>query len=143
MNLFDDYKMMSDMEEGENVIPIFTDIIKKTDEIKDLPEFLPILPLRNSVLFPGVVFPINIGRQKSFKLIREIQRTTRIFGALSQIDAEVEDPQFSDMHKVGTVAEILKVIEMPDNTISVIIQGKSRFEVLEYTGSEPYFMARV
>ncbi|MBQ3832261.1 MAG: LON peptidase substrate-binding domain-containing protein, partial [Bacteroidales bacterium] len=143
MNLFDDYKMMSDMEEGENVIPIFTDIIKKTDEIKEYPEILPILPLRNSVLFPGVVFPINIGRQKSFKLIREIQRTTRIFGALSQIDAEVEDPQFSDMHKVGTVAEILKVIEMPDNTISVIIQGKSRFEVLEYTGSEPYFMARV
>ena len=135
--------MMSDMEEGENVIPIFTDIIKKTDEIKEYPEILPILPLRNSVLFPGVVFPINIGRQKSFKLIREIQRTTRIFGALSQIDAEVEDPQFSDMHKVGTVAEILKVIEMPDNTISVIIQGKSRFEVLEYTGSEPYFMARV
>ncbi|MBQ1607221.1 MAG: endopeptidase La [Bacteroidales bacterium] len=143
MNLFDDYKMMSDMEEGENVIPIFTDIIKKTDEIKEYPEILPILPLRNSVLFPGVVFPINIGRQKSFKLIREIQRTTRIFGALSQIDAEVEDPQFSDMHKIGTVAEILKVIEMPDNTISVIIQGKSRFEVLEYTGSEPYFMARV
>ncbi|MBQ1696009.1 MAG: endopeptidase La, partial [Bacteroidales bacterium] len=135
--------MMSDMEEGENVIPIFTDIIKKTDEIKEYPEILPILPLRNSVLFPGVVFPINIGRQKSFKLIREIQRTTRIFGALSQIDAEVEDPQFSDMHKIGTVAEILKVIEMPDNTISVIIQGKSRFEVLEYTGSEPYFMARV
>ncbi|MBO7651705.1 MAG: LON peptidase substrate-binding domain-containing protein, partial [Bacteroidales bacterium] len=135
--------MMSDMDEGENVIPIFTDIIKKTDEIKDLPEFLPILPLRNSVLFPGVVFPINIGRQKSFKLIREIQRTTRIFGALSQIDAEVEDPQYSDMHNIGTVAEILKVIEMPDNTISVIIQGKSRFEVLEYTGSDPYFMARV
>ena len=143
MNKFDDYRLMSDMEEGESIIPIFTDVIKKTDDLKDLPEFLPILPLRNSVLFPGVVLPINIGRQKSFKLIREIQKTTRIFGALSQIDAEIEDPQFSDMHRIGTVAEILKVIEMPDNTISVIIQGKSRFEVLEYTGNDPYFMARV
>ena len=143
MNKFDDYRLMSDMEEGESIIPIFTDVIKKTDDLKDFPEFLPILPLRNSVLFPGVVLPINIGREKSFKLIRNIQKTTRIFGALSQIDAEVEDPQYSDLHKIGTVAEILKVIEMPDNTISVIIQGKSRFEVLEYTSDDPYFTARV
>ena len=143
MNKFDDYKLMSDMEESESIIPIFTDVIKKTDDLKDFPEFLPILPLRNSVLFPGVVLPINIGREKSFKLIRNIQKTTRIFGALSQIDAEVEDPKYSDLHKIGTVAEILKVIEMPDNTISVIIQGKSRFEVLEYTSDDPYFNARV
>ena len=143
MNIFDDYRMMSDGDENESIIPIFTDVIKKTDDIKEFPEFLPILPLRNSVLFPGVVLPINIGRQKSFKLIRDIQKTTRIFGALSQIDAEIEDPQYADLHKIGTVAEILKVIEMPDNTISVIIQGKSRFEILEYTGDDPYFNARV
>ncbi len=143
MNKFEDFNLMSEFEDGEGIIPIFTDVIKKTDDIKELPEFLPILPLRNSVLFPGVVFPINIGRQKSFKLIREIQKTTKLFGAISQIDAEVEEPQYSDLHRIGTVAEILKVIEMPDNTISVIIQGKSRFEVVEYTGSEPFFNARV
>ena len=143
MNKFDDLNLMSDSEEGEGILPIFTDVIKQTDDNKELPEFLPILPLRNSVLFPGVVLPINIGREKSFKLIREVQKKSRLFGALSQIDAEVEDPQYADLHKVGTVAEILKVIEMPDNTISVIIQGKSRFDVVEYTGSEPYFSARV
>ncbi|MCF0206525.1 MAG: endopeptidase La [Bacteroidales bacterium] len=142
MKKFEEYELMPELEEG-SIAPIFTDVIKGGEEIKDYPEVLPILPLRNSVLFPGVVIPIHIGREKSFKLIRDIQKTTKIFGALSQIDAEVENTTFNDMYNTGTVAEILKVIEMPDNTVSVIIQGKRRFKVNEFLNSEPYFNARV
>lgn len=128
--------------ESQEIIPIFTDIVKADNNIV-YPDELPILPLRNATLFPGVVLPISIGRKKSFDLIRDIQNTTKIFGAVSQKDADIENPTYSDLYNIGTVAEIIKVIEMPNNTISVIIHGKSKIEISEFVASEPYFKAKV
>ncbi|MFQ3579785.1 MAG: endopeptidase La, partial [Bacteroidales bacterium] len=87
--------------------------------------------------------PLTIGRNKSYKLIKEISKTTKIFGTVTQKAAEIEDPVYDDLYRIGTVAEILKVIEMPDDTISVIIQGRTRFKVKEYLTDEPYFLGKV
>ncbi len=125
------------------IIPILSNIDDDDIYTKDYPEEIPILPLRNAVLFPGVVFPLTIGRKKSYKLIRDIQNTTKLFGAVSQKNAEVENPETDEIFTVGTLAEIIKVVEMPDDTISVIIQGKCRFAVNEYTTSDPYYKAKV
>ncbi|PLX09373.1 MAG: endopeptidase La [Marinilabiliales bacterium] len=131
-------------ERDSDIIPLVTNIFDE-DEInqKNYPEEIPILPLRNTVLFPGVVIPLTVGRDKSYQLIRSIQNNTKIFGAISQKQAEVEDPKPEDIYKIGTIAEIIKIIEMPDNTISVIIQGKRRFEVQEYISDDPFYKARV
>lgn len=128
-------------EEAE-FIPIVTEFNEEEDDTNH-PETLPILPLRNTVLFPGVVIPLTIGRSKSFKLIKDIHKTTKFFGAVAQKELEIEDPKPDDIYKVGTLAEILKVIEMPDDTISVIIQGKKRFNINQYLTDEPYHMATV
>lgn len=127
-------------DQGE-IIPIVTDLIDDANIV--FSETLPVLSLRNTVLFPGVVIPLTIGRSKSFKLIRDIQKTTKYFGAISQKEADVEDPKPDDMYQIGTVAEILKVIEMPDDTISVIIQGKRRFHINQFLTDDPYYMASV
>lgn len=136
-------KMIMGSGEGDSeIIPIVADSFED-NTTKVYPDTIPILPLRNTVLFPGVVIPLTIGRSKSFKLIKDIQSTTKYFGAVSQKAADVEDPQPDDMFRIGTVAEILKVIEMPDDTISVIIQGKRRFEINQILSDEPYNMASV
>lgn len=106
-----------------------------------MPSSLPILPLRNTVLFPGVVIPITLGREKSQMLVREVQKSNGLFGAICQRDAAIENPSPSDLFEVGTVAQVIKVLQMPDNSTSVIIQGKRRFKTVEYTSQEPYFMA--
>jgi ATP-dependent Lon protease len=110
-------------EQGE-FIPILAD--GDDDDLTSvvLPEILPILPLRNTVLFPGVVMPITVGRQKSLKLIREAYSGNRLIGTVAQKEGQVEDPGPEDMFSVGTMAEVLKILEMPDGTTSVIIQGK-------------------
>lgn len=110
---------------------------------EDIPETLAILPLRNTVLFPGVVIPITVGRDKSIKLVRESYKTDRIIGVVSQKDMNVEDPGFEQLHKVGTVAMIIKVLQMPDGNTTVIIQGKQRFKLKDLVQSEPYIKARV
>lgn len=133
--------MVAGKEEAE-FIPIVTEFNEEEDDTNH-PETLPILPLRNTVLFPGVVIPLTIGRSKSFKLIKDIHKTTKFFGAVAQKELEIEDPKPDDIYKVGTLAEILKVIEMPDDTISVIIQGKKRFNINQYLTDEPYHMATV
>lgn len=128
---------------GENeIIPVIAefDYSKKPGEYE---VNIPILPLRNAVLFPGVVIPLTIGRDKSYKLIKDISKSTKVFGTVAQKAAEIEDPIYEDLYSVGTLAEIIKVIEMPDDTISVIIQGRSRFKVNQYLTDEPYFMANV
>ncbi len=108
-----------------------------------VPEMLPLMPLRNTVLFPGVIIPITLGREKSQALIRDVQKTNGLFGALCQKDGAVENPQPNDLYDVGTVAQVIKVLQMPDNTTSVIIQGKRRFKVVEYLGDTPYYTANV
>ena len=107
------------------------------------PENLPILPLRNNVLFPGVVIPITVGRDKSIKLIQEANKGNKIIGVVSQKVQEEESPEFSDLHTVGTVAQIVRLLKMPDGSSTVIIQGKRRFRMLEMTQTDPFMRAKV
>ncbi|ERJ59559.1 endopeptidase La [Sphingobacterium paucimobilis] len=115
------------------------------DEMRneDIPEILSILPLRNTVLFPGVVIPITVGRDKSIKLVKEAYKGDKTIGVVSQKDMSVEDPGFDQLHKVGTVASIIKILQMPDGNTTVIIQGKQRFKLQELVQSEPYIKAKV
>jgi ATP-dependent Lon protease len=110
---------------------------------EELPEILPILPLRNTVLFPGVVIPITAGRDKSIKLINETNKGNKIIGVVSQIDENIEDPELKDINKVGTVAKILRVLKMPDGNTTIILQGQKRFEVNEIITSIPYMTATI
>jgi ATP-dependent Lon protease len=131
------------INEDTDFIPLISDedeeIITKTD----IPESLPILPLRNAVLFPGVVIPISVGRNKSMKLIREIYKKNKILGTVAQKDANTDEPKYEELYKVGTVAQIIRILEMPDGSTSVIIQGKKRFHIRDLKKSEPYFIANV
>ena len=108
-----------------------------------LPDTLPILALRNAVLFPGTVYPITIGREKSIALIEEAEKRNAFIGAVPQNDLSVEDPGKEDLYKYGTVAKLVKTLEMPDGTITAILQGYSRFEVLDIVESEPFIIGRV
>lgn len=108
-----------------------------------IPDELPILPLRNTVLFPGVVIPITVGRDKSIKAVNEAYKTDKLVGVLAQKDSHVEDPSIRDLVNVGTVARVIKLIKMPDGGTTVIIQGKKRFELKEVIAEDPYFRARI
>ena len=110
---------------------------------EEIPGELPILPVRNTVLFPGVVIPITAGRDKSIKLIREAYQGDRIIGVVAQKEANTEDPADEDLNRVGTVARIIKILQMPDGNTTAIIQGKKRFEIVKMVQSEPYFRAEV
>ena len=107
------------------------------------PGELPILPLRNNVLFPGVVIPITVGRDKSIRLIQEANKGAKIVGVVSQKNAAKETPEFADLHEVGTVAQIVRLLKMPDGSSTVIIQGKRRFELVQPIQTEPYMKASV
>lgn len=109
----------------------------------DLPETLPIIPLRNAVLFPETIIPITVGRKRSVNLVREVYKKSRILGAVSQIDAKIEDPTVKELYEIGTIAKIIKLIEMPDGGITIILQGLRRFKVVEYITNDPYFLASV
>jgi len=110
---------------------------------EDVPDELPILPLRNTVLFPGVVIPITVGRDKSIKLIKEAYQGNKTIGVVAQKDAEVEDPEIDDLQKTGTIARLIKILQMPDGNTTAIIQGKKRFEITEVTQSDPYYKAKI
>jgi len=109
----------------------------------ELPDSLSILPLRNTVLFPGVVIPITVGRDKSIKLVKDAYRGDRVIGVVSQQNMTIEDPTFDQLNKVGTVAMIIKILQMPDGNTTVIIQGKQRFRLRELIQSEPYIKANI
>jgi ATP-dependent Lon protease len=108
-----------------------------------LPEVLPVLPLRNTVLFPGVVIPITVGRDKSIKLIRDANKGNRMIGVVSQQDVAIEDPSFSQLNKIGTIALIIKMLQMPDGNTTVILQGKKRFILKDEVQSVPYIKATI
>ncbi len=124
-------------------IPLITAEEEENMNKQVFPEELPILPLRNNVLFPGVVIPITVGRDKSIKLIQDAGRGPKIIGVVSQRDQEEENPNFEDLHKIGTVAQIIRTLKMPDGSTTVIIQGKRRFEMLATVQEEPYMKASV
>ena len=126
-----------------NILPVVNmESIQKLDE-KEMPEVLPILTLRNAVLFPATVIPIAVGREKSIKLVRDAYKSGKILGAVAQIDNEVEHPTIIDLFDIGTLGRILKIIEMPDGSITAILQGVKRFRIVEQTASEPYLFAKV
>ncbi len=112
------------MQDNADFIPIIADGDDSDLQNTEVPDVLPVLPLRNTVLFPGVVLPINVGRRKSLKLIQDVYRGSRLLGTVAQKDYTVDDPQTKELYSIGTMAEILKVLEMPDGSTSVIIQEK-------------------
>ncbi len=109
----------------------------------DIPNALPILPLRNTILFPGVVLPITIGRDKSITAVKEAYKTNKLVGVVGQTDGNIEEPEFNDLYKVGTVAQIMRMIKMPDGSTTAIIQGRNRFLTKELLQSEPYIKASI
>jgi ATP-dependent Lon protease len=124
------------------IIPLHDTDGDNADDIV-IPDELPILPLRNTVLFPGVVIPITVGRDKSIKAVNESYKTDKLVGVLAQKDSSVEDPGIKDLVSVGTIAKVIKLIKMPDGGTTVIIQGKKRFQLESITSEEPFFKARV
>lgn len=136
------FKLSSDFldsADGSEVISVIADSDFEDDNKKEYPTNLPLLPLRNTVLFPGVVFPITVGRDKSIKLIEDAYKTDKIIGVVAQKDQDIEDPSGKDLYKMGTLGLILKMLKMPDGNITVIIQGKRKFELTGITQEEPYF----
>ncbi|MEN8225829.1 MAG: endopeptidase La [Bacteroidota bacterium] len=134
----------ADLLDGDTeFIPLLTDEDEKQMNNESVPEDLPILTLRNNVLFPGVVIPITVGRDKSIQLIKEAYAGDKIIGVLTQRDISVEDPLADDLYTVGTVATIIKILQMPDGSTTAIIQGKKRFRLVELSQTDPYFRAKV
>jgi len=123
------------------MIPLHEDNDANDEQL--IPTELPLLPLRNTVLFPGVVIPITVGRDKSIKAVNDAYKADKLIGVISQKDSQVEEPTVSDLVNIGTVAKILKQIKMPDGGTTVIIQGKRRFKIDEITSEDPYFKAKI
>lgn len=133
---------MSAMNEESDLIPVFAEVDEEVIRKMKVPKTLPILPLRNTVLFPGVLLPITVGRDKSLKLLKDAYAGNKIIGAVSQKDGNIENPTSADLHTVGTMAHIIKIIEMPDESTTVIIQGQKRIKVEEFVTENPYFTAK-
>ena len=139
----DDLNALPELVDGKHhVIPIVTGGDEMAEEV-DVPELLPILTLRSSVLFPGSITPITVGRDKSISLVRAVNAEGGILGAVLQRESDVEDPAPDDMYKVGTAARIIKILEMPNGNLTVILNGLEKIEIKEYVSVEPYFKARV
>ncbi len=126
-----------------NIIPVMQGDEQLKVDSKDLPDTLPILALRNAVLFPGMVYPVTIGREKSIALIKAADKNGSFIGAVPQVDVTVEDPEGKDLYEYGTVARIMKVLDMPDGTITAILQGAKRLKVTRYLAFDPYITAQV
>ena len=126
-----------------NIIPVLQGEGPMRINENELPDKLPILTLRNAVIFPGTVYPITIGRDKSVRIIKEAEKNNLFIGAVPQLDVTVEDPRFEDLSPYGTVAKIVKTLEMPDGTITAILQGFKRFSLDQVISYEPYIVARV
>lgn len=147
MSIFDPFKINNLDSNSINDDTEFFPLLSSEDEAlmnsEEMPEVLSILPLRNTVLFPGVVIPITVGRDKSIKLIKDAYKGNKIIGVIAQKDSNIEDPTFDDLYKVGTVAYIVKMLQMPDGNTTVIIQGKRKFHLQELIQENPYIKAKV
>jgi len=141
--LWDPQELQDIVDNETEFIPLITNEDEEEMNSEETPVELPILPIRNTVLFPGVVIPITVGRDKSIKLIQEAYKGKRMVGVVSQKEQSIEDPEFDDLNKIGTIAKIMRLLKMPDGSTTVIIQGKKRFELIEPVTEEPYLKARV
>lgn len=135
--------LTSGLEPDAEFIPLISAEEEENMNKQAYPDELPILPLRNNVLFPGVVIPITVGRDKSIKLIQDANAGSKIIGVVSQKNQEEESPEFNDLHNIGTVAQIIRMLKMPDGSSTVIIQGKRRFEITQPIQTEPYLKAKI
>ena len=136
-----DFSSVVDQE--TEFIPLISPEEEDRMNTEKVPEKLPILPLRNNVLFPGVVMPITVGRDKSIKLIQDAYKGNKIIGVVSQKDSSIEEPKYDDLYRVGTVAQIVKLLKMPDGSSTAILQGKKRMSLLKLIQPEPYLIANV
>jgi ATP-dependent Lon protease len=136
--------LLPDILDGDgDIIPIIADGDDGELEDVDVPDAIPILSLRNTVLFPGVVLPISIGRPKSIQLIKDAYRNNKIVGTVAQKDPDVENPEYHDLHSIGTIGQIVKLLEMPDGSTTAIIQGRKRMMLQELISDDPYFVAKI
>lgn len=142
MKRSDIYLRPEDEMEFMPIIPLNEDDSENTDEIS-ISSDIPLLPLRNTVLFPGVVLPITVGRDRSIKAVNDVYKTDKLIGVIAQKDSSVEDPAVSDLEATGTVAKIIKLIKMPDGGTTIIIQGRKRFVVEKIVTEDPYFRASI
>jgi len=131
------------LENETELIPLITAEDEEQMNAETTPPELPILPLRNTVLFPGVVIPITVGRDRSIRLIQDVYRGNKTLGVVSQKDGQIEEPRAEDLNRIGTIATIIRMLRMPDGSTTAIIQGKKRFEIMEMAKLEPYFTAKV
>jgi len=139
-----DMLLSSEQIENETeLIPLITAEDEEQMNAEVTPPELPILPLRNTVLFPGVVIPITVGRDRSIRLIQEVYKGSKTLGVVSQKDSAIEDPRPEDLNRIGTIATIIRMLRMPDGSTTAIIQGKKRFELLELTRTDPFYVAQV
>ena len=131
-------------EEEMDFLPIIPLNESEQDDLNgiEIPDELALLPLRNTVLFPGVVLPITVGRDKSIKAVNEAYKGDKLIGVIAQKDSSVEDPTVHDLEDIGTVAKVVKLIKMPDGGTTIIIQGKSRFQIESILFDDPYFKAK-
>lgn len=142
-NMFLDSYVATNFEDESDFFPLLSSVDEDKINKEQIPDVLPILPLRNTVLFPGVIIPITVGRDKSVKLIKEANKGTKTIGVVSQKNPDIENPSFSDLNTVGTVAHIMKMLRMPDGNITVIIQGRKLMQVNEFIQEEPYIKSTV
>lgn len=136
------FGLINEDGQDQEFIPLISAEDEDQMDKEHTPEVLPILPLRNTVLFPGVVIPITVGRDKSIKLIQEANKGNKTIGVAAQFDADVEDPTFEDIYKIGTQATIMRMLRMPDGSTTVILQGKKRFQITGMVADQPYFKAQ-
>lgn len=141
--IFNNLSLSNILDEDAELIPLLTSEDEERMNAEAMPEVLPILPLRNTVLFPGVVIPITVGRDKSIRLIKEAHAGSRMIGVVSQKDGSVEDPEPKDLNRTGTVARIMRMFRMPDGNTTVIIQGQKRFDLIDVFQKEPYMKATI
>jgi len=142
-NQFNNLFLSDSLDEESEFFPLLSDEDEQKIDKEKNPDVLAILPLRNTVLFPGVIIPITITRDSSIKLIKEAEKENKIIGVVSQKDSKIELPKVEDLNKIGTVAQILKVLKMPDGNITAVIQGRKRFEIGEIIEDNPYYKAKI
>ncbi|MCH5329162.1 MAG: LON peptidase substrate-binding domain-containing protein, partial [Coprobacter sp.] len=145
-NFFNDNNMFDDTDDNSaTIMPIFTEITGTPDTDcsgMDLMD-VPVLPLRNMVMYPGVALPVSIGRAESLQLVKESYEKKRLIGVTCQKEMSIDHPVYDDLYPVGTVAEIVKILEMPDSSSTVILQGKKRFYLENLTATEPYLQGNI
>jgi len=144
LNMFENWLMSAQSDDEPDFVPLFS--LEEDEEAKQgevFPDTLPILPLKNTVLFPGIVTPITIGRDKSIRAVQKAYEDNRFIGVLSQRDVKIESPSSRDLYLIGTIARVLKLLKMPDGSTTAILQGRKRFQLEEMVSEDPYMMGRI